>query len=813
MIKLLFLKVSNGIRMYLNFFFGFKYFTCSFHRGLKFKVFLIVVFSALLINGCSTKDEPSAPEYRLWYDEPAEKWLEALPVGNGRLGAMVFGDPEEERIQLNEESLWAGAPVNNNNPGALKHLPEIRRLIFEGEYKEAYQMANNHLLGTPPRVRSYQTFGDLFLHYSWDRPVQDYKRELDLNAGIVTTSYRAGENRMKQEVFSSAPADLIALRLSGTAPFDVDLELKREKDAEVWVVPDGKLVMNGQIIDPEDSLRGPDGAHMRFSAVARVINEGGAIEKEEGRLACRGVDALTVYLTGATNYELDKLDFSDELDPQGICESILNGVAGKSFTEVKEVHVADHRELFDRVSLTLGPDTLQDLPTDERLKRVKGGAIDNGLIATYFQYGRYLLMGSSRKPGRLPANLQGIWNKEFNAPWNADFHTNINLQMNYWPAEVCNLSETSRVLAGFMEELAVPGGVTAREMYGTGGWTMHHLTDPFGRTGVADGVWGITPLDGPWMMFPLYRHYLFTRDKEYLQRIYPLLKGSAEFVAGFLVESPEGYLVSNPSHSPENTFYVPGTHQQETSMLTYAATTDIQIIRGLFDMVQEAAQVLGRDPEFVEKIEGIREQLPPVRIGENGTIQEWIHDYEEVEVGHRHMSHLLGLYPLAQITEATPELFEAARKTIERRLQRGGGHTGWSRAWIVNFYARLHDGEEAWYHLQELLAKSTLTNLFDTHPPFQIDGNFGGTAGIAEILLQSHNGVIRLLPALPAAWDEGHVTGLRARGGFECEIAWMDGKLTRAVIRSEKGGQVPVRYGTEEFRVDLKPGEVFVYEP
>ncbi len=656
---------------------------------MKTKICLLLLLLFLLFIQCTRREDLSSPAYRLWYDEPADVWEEALPVGNGRLGAMIFGDPVDERIQLNEESLWAGCPVNNNNPEALEHLPEIRRMIFEGQYKKAYQMSNDYLLGTPPRIRSYQTFGDLFLHYQPGYEIKNYRRELDLHTGIVTTTYKAGENQMKQEVFSSAPADIIVLRISGSAPFDANLELAREKDAGFSVLPGGKMVMNGQIIDEEQPNRGPAGSHMRFAALAHVKNEGGKLQKEGEQLSCKGVKTLTVYLSLATNYNLDSLDFIESMDPLEKCESILQKAEELSFSEIKKAHLDDHRNFFDRVSLSFGPDSLQNLPTDERLARVEEGKIDNGLLATYFQYGRYLLMGSSRRPGRLPANLQGIWNKDYNAPWNSDFHTNINLQMNYWPAEVGNLSETSLVLARFIEKLAVPGAVTAGEMYGTEGWTLHHLTDPFGRTGVADGVWGITPLDGPWMMFPLYRHYEFTQNKDYLSRIYPLIKGSAEFVAGFLVESPEAYLVSNPSHSPENAFFVPGTDRQEQSMLTYAATTDIQIIRKLFDMVEKASHLLDRDHEFAEKIAGIREKLPPVQIGENGTIQEWIHDYEEVEVGHRHMSHLLGLYPLAQITEETPQLFEAARKTIERRLQSGGGHTGWSRAWIVNFYARL----------------------------------------------------------------------------------------------------------------------------
>jgi alpha-L-fucosidase 2 len=445
---------------------------------------------------------------------------------------------------------------------------------------------------------------------------------------------------------------------------------------------------------------------------------------------------------------------------------------------------------------------------NERLDRVKEGRRDNGLISLYFNYGRYLLMGSSRPPAVLPANLQGIWNKEFKAPWNSDFHTNINLQMNYWPAEVTNLSETAEVLANFVKELTVPGSLTARQMYGTEGWTMHHLTDPFGRTGVADGVWGLTPLNGPWMAIPVYEHYLFTKDESFLRETaYPVLKGSAEFLLGFLVPSPEGFLGTNPSHSPENRYFLPGSKEQ--AQLTYSAAVDIQLVNAVFNSFAEAAALINTDEDLVSKVRVAQSKLPPLKINSHGGIQEWIRDYDEVEPGHRHMSHLIGLYPLDLISPLKPELFEAAGKTIDRRLSSGGGHTGWSRAWIICFFARLKNGNEAYDHIQKLLAKSTLVNMFDNHPPFQIDGNFGGTAGIAEMLIQSHLGYIELLPALPAAWKNGEYKGLMARGGFMVDVSWEERKLISAKITSMKGGPCKVKYLDKTVELNTEAGRTY----
>ncbi|MDO5523381.1 MAG: glycoside hydrolase family 95 protein [Bacteroidia bacterium] len=764
---------------------------------------LLFLFNILTFNARAQSNDLT-----LWYNQPAANWNEALPIGNGRLGAMVFGNPATEIIQLNEESVWAGSQINNNNPQALKNLPAFRDAIFNNRFDEASDIAAKYFLGTPPRIRSYQPLGDLVIRYGWDEPVTDYKRELNLRTAVSATQFKIAGKKYVQKVWASAPDDVLVVEIisENGGLIDTEILLKREKDAKTSCHKDGIILMDGQIIDEEDSIRGPGGAHMKFAAEARVKLNGGKMSTTDSSLVVKNARSISILLTGATDYNIEHLNFDRTINPASKCRNILDKASGKPVSALFETHLKEYQSAFNRVNLSLGDNTRSHLPTDVRLENVKKGQPDNGLITLYFQYGRYLLLGSSRKPGVLPANLQGIWNKEFNAQWNSDFHTNINLQMNYWPAENCNLPETAEILAGFMTQLMKPGSVTAREMYGAGGWTLHHLTDVFGRTGVADGPWGITPMNGPWMVFPVYEHFLFTRDMDYLRNTaYSLLKGSTEFLLGFLVKSPEGYLVTNPSHSPENKYKDPATQKNQT--LTYAATIDIQIANALFDYFIEAADLLNTDNQLAEQVKTAQKALPPVQISSKGLIQEWIKDFEEVEPGHRHMSHLLGLYPLAQFTPDEPEFFNAAKASLERRLSSGGGHTGWSRAWIINFYARLLDGDKAYEHINELLKKSTYNNLFDSHPPFQIDGNFGGTAGVAEMLLQSHGKSIQLLPALPSAWAKGEVNGLVARGGFEISMKWDNNKLVSGAIFSQKGGETTLSYAGKTVSVKLKPGE------
>jgi len=748
----------------------------------------------------------------LWYQQPATEWTEALPVGNGRLGAMIFGGIDQERIQLNEESLWAGEPINNNNPQASTHLSRIQQLLLDGRIEEARRLSVAYLLGTPPRIRSYQTLGDLRLDFNNSNgKTTNYRRDLNLSDGIATVSYQRAGVTFTRRVFISAPDNVIVIKVNADKPgmLDLAVSLSRDQDARLSSPADNILLMQGQINDKADSLSGPAGMHMKFAVQLVVYSKGGKISSADNRLQVEKADDLTLILTAATDYNVEKLSFDRSLNPLKICGQIMNEVKSESASELEDRHLNNHRHFFNRVRINLGHDRSEQLPTDRRLQKLKDGDEDAQLVALYFQYGRYLLMGASRAPGILPANLQGIWNEHFTAPWNSDYHTNINLQMNYWPAEVCNLPETILPLSGFFTHLMRPGSVTARQMYQARGWVMHHVTDPFGRTGLMDGIqWGTSPLAGAWMTLTFWRHYEYTQDKSYLTReAFPMMQEAAQFILDFLIEDNQGRLVTAPSMSPENAYLLPGTNEKH--QLTCAATIDIQIIHELFNACIKASEILGQDPDFAGQLKETLARLPAVKVGRDSTIQEWIEDYQEAEPGHRHMSHLFGLHPGTQITPDTPVHFKAAARTIEKRLAHGGGHTGWSRAWIINFYARLLDGEAAYQHVLALLRKSTLTNLFDTHPPFQIDGNFGGTAGIAEMLLQSQNGDIHLLPALPGAWPQGYIKGLKARGNFEVDIFWTGGKLKQVTIKSLSGGKAKIKYKNEVTEIETEKGGMY----
>ncbi|MCS3556814.1 MULTISPECIES: glycosyl hydrolase family 95 catalytic domain-containing protein [unclassified Sphingobacterium] len=746
-------------------------------------------------------------DHVLWYKEPAKNWNEALPVGNGRLGAMVFGDYNKETIQLNEESLWAGTK-QDANADAAKKLPEIQALLIAGEIEKAAALSEKYLKSDPLRIRSYQSFGELQIDFANERykpeQITDYRRELDIQSGITTVHYQLNGVQYKREVFASAPDNVIVIRLTADKPGKLTFRLSygREQDATAMPQSEKELRIQGQIADLPHKDASEPGLHMKFAGLMRGVNKGGSLVATANSFFVKDADEVLIYFTAATDYNFSILNYDRTIDPFLRCQEIIDKVKNLPFDEAEKRHVMDHRKLFDRVVFNMGAPSM--LPTNERLKMVKGGQLDLSLISLYFQYGRYLLMGSSRAPGVLPANLQGIWNQDMNAPWSSDFHTNINIQMNYWPAEVCNLSETVIPFSNFISALREPGRVTARKTYNASGWTMNHLTDLFGRTAITDGVgWGTFPIAASWLVLHQWDHYLFSKDKEYLRKeAYPTMQEAAQFMLDYLVEDKNGNLVTAPSNSPENQYRMADGKQ---FMLTYGATMDVQIINELFQACVEAETILGQKSDFSDRLKAAMKKLPPIKISPRyNTIQEWIEDYEEVEPGHRHISHLFGLYPGKSINANDPKIFEAARRTIARRRfynenegNRMGSYTGWSRAWMINFYARLLDGDEAGKNVQELLAKTTLDNLFNTHPPFQIDGNFGGTAGIAEMLIQSHNQEIHLLPALPPTWATGEMKGLRARNGLVVDMKWENGVLTSATLYAIETKKVTVRYNNK----------------
>jgi len=747
-------------------------------------------------------DKQENPQLVLWMDHPAKEksWNNAFPVGNGRLGAMVFGGVSEEHIQFNEDTLWAGKPHDYVREGAYDLLGKMRDFIFAGNAKGAEALAGRTsptFLSDPIRQLPYQPFGDLHLTFP-TQGGESYRRELNLNDAVARVTYESGGVTYTRDCFASFPDQVIVYHVHASRPGQVTFAVGMStphKESEVRVLGSDVLELSGKVQ--------PDG--LRFDARLRAMATGGTISTRDGQLVINGADSATLLLTGATSF----VNFQDiSGDPARKADADMQKLAGKTYEQLWDAHEEDFHNLFDRVRLNLGHTGAADKPTDERVAACRTGGLarDPGLATLDFQYGRYLLISCSRAGGQ-PANLQGLWNADLNPPWESKWTTNINLEMNYWPAEVANLGECTAPLFDLIDDLAISGARTAKEQYHAGGWVLHHNTDLWRGTAPINGPDGVWPTGGAWLCYHLWEHYLFTQDKDFLaKRAYPDMKSASQFFVDTLVKDPRtGWLVTTPSFSPEHGGLVAGP------------AMDMQLIRALFDSTIEASHILKVDPDFAHQLADLRAKLVPDQVGHFGQLQEWEQDLDAENDNHRHMSPLWGLYPGAQFTPANPKIWSAANVLLK---QRGDGSTGWSYAWRICLWARADNGDRAFSQLSDLLGKRTLPNMWDLCGPFQIDGNFGACAGIGEMLLQSQqltdgqrgDPVIELLPALPKPWAAGEVSGLRARGGFEVAETWQNGELTQATIKSLLGNPVDVRYHGHDVRLTTQPGGTYVLD-